>query len=123
MFGEIYATESVPTPVSPANIPGLVHMTAAELDYEMGKGGRFVHFHYCVSLLYVTLLRSSKVYFIRADEGTFGKSIGYTLISLLAGWWGFPWGPICTVKAIWTNASGGDPADPATVSAVRACLP
>ena len=31
----------------------------------------------------------------------------YTLISLLAGWWGIPWGPIYTITSLVTNLRGG----------------
>lgn len=108
---------------SPLQIPGLENMTAAQLDYELGRGGRFVHFQYCISFIYVTLLRNSKVYFFRFEERTLARSLGYTLLTLVAGWWGFLWGPIYTVKAVWNNARGGDPADPALVNFVRSQLP
>lgn len=31
----------------------------------------------------------------------------YTLLSLLLGWWGIPWGPIYTLQAIEKNNNGG----------------
>lgn len=62
---------------------------------------------YCVSLLIVTLQRASAVHFIRPGEGRIGPGLKYTLISLLAGWWGIPWGPIYTVGACYTNCCGG----------------
>jgi len=31
----------------------------------------------------------------------------WTGLSLLAGWWGIPWGPIWTVQALVTNFRGG----------------
>lgn len=36
-----------------------------------------------------------------------GKGLGFTLLSLLFGWWGIPWGPIYTIGALITNFSGG----------------
>jgi hypothetical protein len=120
---EVFTPEDgLSTTVLPAIIRGLEHMTAAQLDYELGQGARFVHFQFCVSLLWVTFLRNSKIYFIHAGERTFSKSFGYTLLSLLFGWWA-PWGPIYTVKAVWANAQGGEPADPVLVDAIRATLP
>jgi hypothetical protein len=32
----------------------------------------------------------------------------YSLITLVAGWWGFPWGPIYTLGALGRNALGGE---------------
>src|SRR5579862_2412158 len=89
-------------------IVGAENMTAAELTAELDRGARFVIFQYCVSLLVVTFKRPSDIYFIRSGESTFGKSIGFTLITLLAGWWGIPWGPIYSLVALGTNLSGGE---------------
>jgi len=33
--------------------------------------------------------------------------LGFTLLSLVLGWWGIPWGPIYTVQSLWVNAQGG----------------
>lgn len=35
--------------------------------------------------------------FVQKGENAVAKGIPYTLISLIFGWWGFAWGPICTV--------------------------
>ena len=88
-------------------INGVEGMTVAEVQSEIAKGGRFVIFQYCVSILIITFKRSSDIYFIKAGDGTFGLSIGYTLVTLLLGWWGIPWGPIYTIGAIVTNLGGG----------------
>jgi len=34
----------------------------------------------------------------------------YSLISVIFGLWGLPWGPILTAKAIWVNLKGGNDA-------------
>jgi len=86
---------------------GIDDLTMQELQDELSRGGRFVTFDYCFSLLLVTFRRSSDVHFIRAGEGTFLKALPFTLISLLFGWWGFPWGFIYTPGAIFTNLTGG----------------
>ncbi len=82
-------------------------MSIADVEAEVARGGKFVLFQYCVSILVMTFKRGSAVYFVRAGEGTFGVSIGYTLVSLLLGWWGLPWGPIYTLAAVFTNLGGG----------------
>ena len=40
------------------------------------------------------------------DEAV-AKGWTYTLLSLVAGWWGFPWGFIYTPMAVATNLGGG----------------
>jgi hypothetical protein len=45
--------------------------------------------------------------FLRANQDGAGHAIQYSLISLLFGWWGIPWGPIWTISTIVTNAGGG----------------
>jgi hypothetical protein len=82
-------------------------LSDVEFSKELEKGGKFVVFEYAISLLIVTFKRSSDVYFIKAGESTFQYSILYTLITILLGWWGIPWGPIYSIGSILTNVSGG----------------
>ncbi|HEV7670949.1 MAG TPA: hypothetical protein VGS22_20725 [Thermoanaerobaculia bacterium] len=88
-------------------IQGIEGIIREQLHFEVQQGGKFVYFQYCISVLIMTFRRSSDIYFIRAGEGTFGKGIGFTLISLVAGWWGIPWGPIYTIGSVVTNLGGG----------------
>jgi hypothetical protein len=55
----------------------------------------------------LTFRRPSAIHFIRAAEHAGLKSMQYTLLSLIAGWWGFPWGPIYTITSTVKNLSGG----------------
>lgn len=88
-------------------IIGLEGLTPEELKAELARGGRFVVFLYCISILILTFKRPSDVHFVRRGESTLGRSLGYTLLSLLLGWWGIPWGPIYTLQAVFTNLGGG----------------
>ncbi|WP_163998282.1 hypothetical protein [Pyxidicoccus caerfyrddinensis] len=106
-----------------AEIQGVENMTVGQLQEELSRGGRFVVFEYCVSILVMTFRRSSDVYFIRAGEGTAGKSIGYTLLSLVLGWWGFPWGLIYTPMCLATNLGGGKDVTETVVSSLLATAP
>lgn len=106
-----------------AAIQGMDNMTVGQLQEELRRGGRFVVFEYCVSILVMTFKRSSDVYFIRAGEGTAGKSIGYTLLSLFLGWWGIPWGFIYTPMVLFTNLGGGKDVTEAVVSSLLATAP
>jgi hypothetical protein len=88
-------------------IQGLGTMTFGELQHELDRGGKFVIFEYCVSILILTFKNPTDIYFIRSGESAVSKSLGYTLVSLVAGWWGFPWGPIYTISSLATNLGGG----------------
>jgi hypothetical protein len=82
-------------------------MTPQEIAFEVQRGGRFVVYQYCISLLVVTFRRNSPVKFVRADENAAMKGLPFTLISLVLGWWGIPWGFIYTPQVIYRNLKGG----------------
>jgi|SRR6266853_2057587 len=88
-------------------IQGIDGMSNEQVRFELERGGRFVLFQYCVSVIVITFKRPSPIYFIRAGESAVGKGIGFTLLTLVAGWWGIPWGPIYSVQSIYRNLSGG----------------
>jgi hypothetical protein len=88
-------------------IKGIEGLSLTEVNMEVQNGGRFVIYQYCVSVIILTFKRSSAIYFIRADEHAGLKSMQYTALSLIAGWWGIPWGPIYTVSSTVKNLSGG----------------
>lgn len=81
--------------------------SGAQLQQEIASGAKFVVYQYCISVLVMTFRRPSGIYFVRAEESRVMKGLGFTLLSLLLGWWGIPWGPIFTIQAVWTNFSGG----------------
>src|SRR5215211_8038250 len=81
--------------------------SGGELQQEIQQGGKFVMYQYCISLLVITFKRSSKIYFIRHEENAVVKGLPFTLLSLVLGWWGIPWGPIYTVQSVWVNFKGG----------------
>jgi len=88
-------------------IKGIEGMSGSALAVEMQRGGRFVVFPYCVSIVILTFKRSSGVYFIRAGESAAAKGLIFSLTSLLFGWWGIPWGPIYTIQSLVVNFKGG----------------
>jgi hypothetical protein len=88
-------------------IEGIEGMTGTELRIELQRGGAFVIFQYCISILVITFKRSSSIYFIRAGESAVSKGLVFSLLSLLLGWWGIPWGPIYTIQSLVTNFQGG----------------
>jgi hypothetical protein len=88
-------------------IIGLEGLDGHQLTIELQKGAKFVIFKYCISIVILTFQRPSDIYFIRSGESAVGKSIGFSFISLLLGWWGIPWGPIYTIGSLYTNFTGG----------------
>lgn len=86
------------------NIDGL---SASDLQDEVSKGGRFVYYPFTVSLVLFTLKRTSDTYLVRAGETAIGKRVFFTMVSLLFGWWGIPFGPKYTFRSIVTNLRGG----------------
>lgn len=89
------------------DIIGLNGMSNESLEMELQQGGKFVTYTYCISIIFMTFRRSSSIYYIKPYMGSVGKGLKFTLLSLLFGWWGIPWGPIYTVGALITNLRGG----------------
>lgn len=88
-------------------IIGIESMSNMELQMELQRGGKFVTFQYCISILVMTFKRQSNIYFIKADENAVVKGLPFTLLSLFLGWWGIPWGIIYTIEALAINFKGG----------------
>ena len=88
-------------------IKGIDGMPMDQLTAELQRGGKFVVYQYCISALVMTFRRSSDVYFVKAGESAVSKGMKYTLLSLVLGWWGFPWGFIYTPATLITNLGGG----------------
>ena len=88
-------------------IKGIENLSPDQLNHELERGGRFVIFQYCISIVVLSFKRVSDIYFVKAEESAFGKGIPFSLISLLLGWWGIPWGFIWTISSLVTNCRGG----------------
>ena len=77
-------------------IIGAENLSDAEIKGELQRGARLVVFEYCVSVLIMTFKRSTDIHLVRPGESAVMKGLPWTLLSLLFGWWGFPWGLIYT---------------------------
>lgn len=88
-------------------ILGIEGKSPAELQFEIQRGAKLVCYQYCVSILVMTFRRSSDLYFIPAGQSAVAKGLPWTLLSLVAGWWGIPWGPIFTIQSLVVNFQGG----------------
>jgi hypothetical protein len=89
-------------------IIGTDGMSDDELKTELDNGATFVVYFYTISILVMTFKRPSSIYFIRGGHSRAAKGLPFTLVSLLFGWWGIPWGPIYTIGSIFGNLSGKD---------------
>ncbi|MDR1536147.1 MAG: hypothetical protein LBU64_13840 [Planctomycetota bacterium] len=90
-----------------ATITGLNELTGEELAWELQNGGKFVYYQYTVSLIVVTFKRASGIHFIRSGNSAAKRGLPYSLLTLLLGWWGIPWGPIYTIQTLVKNLGGG----------------
>ncbi len=88
-------------------IKGIEGMTVAQVQNEVANGGKFVLYQYCISIVVMSFKRPSAIYYIKGDESAVAKGLPFSLISLLLGWWGIPWGIIYTIGSFVTNFGGG----------------
>ena len=88
-------------------IHGVEGMTSQQLAAEVSRGGKFVIFQYCFSIVLMSFKRRSDIYFVKSTENAAVKGLKFTLLSIVLGWWGLPWGIIFTVQTLATNLGGG----------------
>jgi hypothetical protein len=88
-------------------VNGIEGMTPEQVQREVEQGARFVIYLYCISILVMTFKRGTDIYFVRPGENAVVKGLPYTLLSLVVGWWGFPWGLVYTPHALYVNLRGG----------------
>ena len=82
-------------------------LPADELREYILRGWRCVRYERCTSFLVATIRHQSRVYLTGNWQGRYLRGFGQTLPTLLLGPWGVPWGIFFTVKALWTNLTGG----------------
>jgi len=88
-------------------IVGAEGLSAEDIRAEVDRGARLVIYTYCISIVVVTFKRSSDIYFVKPGQSCVVKGLPYTLLSLLLGWWGIPWGFVYTIEALIVNLRGG----------------
>lgn len=88
-------------------IRGIEGMSPDRLQFEIQRGAKLVFYQYAISVFVMSFRRSSDMYYIPAGESAVTKGLPWSLITLVAGWWGIPWGPVFTVQALVTNFRGG----------------
>lgn len=88
-------------------ITGADGYTSEMIRDEVARGGRLVIYVYCVSILVMTFKRGTSIHFVRPGQNPVTRGLPFTFVSLLFGWWGFPWGPIYTFECLYKNIRGG----------------
>jgi hypothetical protein len=78
-----------------------------ELRTRIAAGARCVRFEYCFSLIFFTIRRQSPVYLTGSWQQRYLCGLQYTLLALVLGPWGVPWGLVWTPWAFWVNTTGG----------------
>jgi len=95
-------------PAAPRDCTDPVNSRAySEATRVLPEGGRMVVYEFCISLVFITLRRTSSLTVLRPGERGIIRGLPYCLLSLLFGWWGLPWGVIYTPLTILTNLRGG----------------
>jgi hypothetical protein len=89
------------------NIIGIEGLSGQQLENEIQRGAKFAIYQYCISIGIMSFKRPSAIYFNRGGENNISKGFVFSLISLLLGWWGIPWGPIYTIGSLIINFQGG----------------
>lgn len=79
-----------------------------EISQLVSEGARFVRFSYVISIVVMTFKRESGVYFLSKDVSARAVGWPYTLITILLGWWGIPYGLIYTIKTLVEGVGGRD---------------
>lgn len=67
----------------------------------------YVVYRYTISGLVFTYDGSSRPVEVAINKNDWGQAVLYSLLSLLLGWWGLPWGPIRTIRSVFVNLTGG----------------
>lgn len=90
------------------------HATAIEGDgawwgeYRIGRGTELCQFEAAVSYILGTLTPRTPLILAEAQAGRARlASLLCLLVTLVAGWWSFPFGPVTTVRVLWVNVHGG----------------
>jgi hypothetical protein len=83
------------------------HLSLAEVEDQLRRGARFVHFEYCVSLLVFTWRMPTDIFLLAPGQRGVFRSWPYLLVTILFGWWGLPWGLFLTPQVLYINLCGG----------------
>jgi len=64
-------------------------------------------YSFCTSFLFATFREHTHFFPEDSPDRRQGAFVA-SLLSLVFGWWGLPWGPVYTVQTLYKNLSGGE---------------
>jgi hypothetical protein len=82
-------------------------LPAEEIRLRIRAGWRCVRFESCVSFLIASIHRQSPVFVTELWQDRYLRGFRYSVLTALFGPWAVPWGVYFTVRAFWTNLTGG----------------
>lgn len=71
------------------------------------SGAIVVRYPYVISAVLASFELESQAVLIERPARRYTGAIRYLLLTLVFGWWGVPWGPIMTARALWCLLQGG----------------
>jgi hypothetical protein len=89
------------------SLPSPANRAKTEQRAQPDGGATDVVFAFCVSCGVVTWVGRSRPVRVRSKAHARVRGLPYSLVSLLFGWWGLPWGVLLTPRAVWANCTGG----------------
>ena len=104
-------------------IVGIERMSPQQVQDACARGGKFVIYQYCFSIIVMSFKRGSDIHFVPPGESALKKGLPYTAMSLVVGWWGFPWGPIFTIGTLFKNFGGGVDVTPQVLNQIAPSRP
>lgn len=89
------------------HLGGGAQMFREDIAARVAAGARLVRFEFCISVVFVTIRRQSPPYLTDSWRSRYLRGLTYSLLAILLGPWGIPWGLIWTGRAVWLNLTGG----------------
>ena len=93
--------------LQPVSLPQTANSFSPHQSSSSALAGRWVVYEYCISLIAVTLRRTSRPIYLKPGRRAWVRGLPYVAVSLLLGWWGLPWGVVYTPVTIFANLTGG----------------
>lgn len=88
------------------NMESIKRGTAMYKGKQITMETEVVQFQTCISILLLTTKSPSR-FFISGQNNVLFASFVFTIVTLIVGWWGIPWGPIYTIQTVIKNLMGG----------------
>jgi hypothetical protein len=100
-------TDQSPAESASIALAGSRPLFAEELRSRVSAGARIVRFEFCFSLVVFTIRRQSPLYLTDSWQERYIRGLWYSLVAIVLGPWGVPWGLIFTPWSVWVNLTGG----------------